>query len=116
MIKRRLVLMVLALAALATPLTMLGTQSAASGCEKDTDCKGDRVCEDGSCRAPRGKRKEREDGEGKEESKGLPHYCCTAAGKLGPYANPQNGVAVKEGEACYGTTPSGQRVNGVACY
>jgi len=41
----------------------------------------------------------------------LPSFCCTPAGKLGPYPNP--GVPV--GGACTGTTPYGI-VYGQACY
>lgn len=39
-------LVVLAVVAIGVPRT------AAAGCEKDTDCKGDRVCEKGLCRSP----------------------------------------------------------------
>ena len=40
-----------------------------------------------------------------------PKYCCTNAGKLGPYEN----NSVKEGEPCYGTDSKGQRHEGKAC-
>jgi hypothetical protein len=40
-----------------------------------------------------------------------PRYCCTAAGRLGPYDN----GSVPEGGPCYGTQ-AGQRFNGSACY
>jgi len=51
-------------------------------------------------------------------SKGLPRYCCTSAGRLGPYANPdiKTGQPVVEGGVCYGTTSAGQRAGGTACY
>jgi len=50
--------------------------------------------------------------------KGLPQYCCTAVGKLGPYANPDSrtGRQVNEGEACFGTASSGSPSTGKACY
>jgi hypothetical protein len=41
-----LVLFVLAAIVAGTPL------AASAGCSKDTDCKGDRVCEDGTCVSP----------------------------------------------------------------
>lgn len=34
------------------------TTSATSECKKDTDCKGDRVCENGACRAPAANRRD----------------------------------------------------------
>lgn len=45
-------------------------------------------------------------------SDNLPHFCCTAIGKLGPYPNTQ----VREGEACYGTHPQFGAQLGKACY
>jgi hypothetical protein len=39
---------------------MLAPAPAWAGCEKDTDCKGDRVCENGACVAPSGARMQRE--------------------------------------------------------
>jgi hypothetical protein len=50
--------------------------AASSGCEKDTDCKGDRVCIDGACRADDGdedgpkKKRKREDRESIEDTVG----------------------------------------------
>jgi len=41
-----------------------------------------------------------------------PKYCCTQAGRLGPYPND----SVEEGESCFGTTPYGQRLRGRACF
>lgn len=35
-------------------LLMLAGSAQASGCSKDTDCKGDRICESGECAAPSG--------------------------------------------------------------
>lgn len=47
----------------------------------------------------------------------LPSYCCTAAGRLGPYPNPgPNGIPVGAGEPCYGTHPMHGPVGGQACY
>ena len=41
---------------------------------------------------------------------GVPHYCKTDAGVLGPYPNDGS---VKVGDACYGTK-NGRRYDGVA--
>jgi hypothetical protein len=41
----------------------------------------------------------------------LPNYCCTAAGRFGPYPND----GWPEGSACWSNTPSGQ-MQGVVCY
>ena len=49
--------------------------------------------------------------ESQDRQRGLPQYCCTPAGKLGPYRND----SVPEGEACYGTA-NGMRYEGIACY
>jgi hypothetical protein len=72
-----------------------------AGCSKDTDCKGDRVCEEGKCVPPAG------------APKSLPTFCCTPAGRLGPYPNPGT---ILEGDRCYGTTSTGVTVFGLACY
>jgi hypothetical protein len=45
-------------------------------------------------------------------AQGLPQYCCTSAGVLGPY----NNTSVPLGGACYGTDSQGQRQNGTACF
>ena len=42
---------------------------------------------------------------------GVPHYCKTDAGVLGPYPNNGN---VKVGDACYGTDVNGETHNGTA--
>jgi len=42
----------------------------------------------------------------------LPNFCCTPAGRLGPYTN--TGVPV--GGQCYGTTFQGAIMFGQACY
>jgi len=42
---------------------------------------------------------------------GVPHYCKTSVGVLGPYPNDGS---VKVGDACFGTTPDGQRHEGTA--
>jgi hypothetical protein len=46
------------------------------------------------------------------QQRGLPNYCCTPVGKLGPYPNPN----VPEGGACFGTAWNGLRYQGRACY
>jgi hypothetical protein len=42
----------------------------------------------------------------------FPRYCCTSAGKLGPYPN----NSIREGESCYGTAPNGRIYYGTACF
>jgi len=73
------------------------------------------VPEGGACygTTPDGKRHEGTACYGKEKpnKQGYPKYCCTDAGKLGPYDND----SVPEGGACYGTK-NGQRYEGTACY
>jgi hypothetical protein len=54
---------------------------------------------------------ESKDSEDSKEKKDYPKYCCTDAGKLGPY----NNDSVPEGGDCYGTK-DGQRHEGKACY
>lgn len=51
-------------------------------------------------------------------SKGIPRYCCTAAGRLGPFANPdiKTGRPIPEGGACYVNASPGQTLIGTACY
>jgi len=89
------------------------SQAYSQGCTNDTQCKGDRVCTDGKCVSP---------GPGDNPALGspgqasLPTFCCTPAGKLGPFKNPgPNGVTVQNGAQCYWQTPSGPAV-GTACY
>ena len=94
--------------------------TAAEGCKFDTQCKGDRICEQGICVYPNN------DSSGPDDSppiasttdKGFPQFCCTTAGKLGPYPNPdvKTGLSAGEGDTCYGTTAIGQIRFGMACY
>jgi hypothetical protein len=42
----------------------------------------------------------------------LPNFCCTPAGRLGPF--PNNGIGV--GQFCSAMLPSGVPVSGQACY
>ncbi len=53
-----------------------------------------------------------ESGDDSAEEDDYPHYCCTAAGALGPYPND----SLPEGGACYGTDSRGKRHEGKACY
>lgn len=77
----------------------------------------DSVPEGGACFGTKdGKRHEGIACYGKEkkedqENKGYPKYCCTDAGRLGPYKND----SVPEGGACFGTK-DGKRHEGRACY
>jgi hypothetical protein len=50
------------------------------------------------------------DGKGSSSKGGVPRYCKTDAGVLGPYPNDGS---VKVGDACYGTK-NGKRYEGVA--
>lgn len=47
-----------------------------------------------------------------DDAAGLPSYCCTPSGRLGPYQN----HSVSEGGRCFGTHPSYGIVVGSACY
>jgi len=109
----------------------LASGAIAQGCQFDEQCKGDRICENSRCVDPRpstrdksqGRNTTRDKNQDAEDSsraggQGLPHYCCTSGGKLGPYPNPdaRTGQRVPEGGACYGTTRFGQVAYGVACY
>lgn len=53
----------------------------------------------------------------RERRRSLPAFCCTPAGRLGPYPNPgPNGIPVGPGEPCYGTHPLYGAVTGSACF
>jgi hypothetical protein len=94
--------------------------TAAEGCKFDTQCKGNRICEQGICVYPN------EDSSDPDDSPAiattteiaLPQFCCTTAGRLGPYPNPdiKTGLSAGEGDSCYGTTAIGQIRFGMACY
>jgi hypothetical protein len=93
---------------------------ASDECQNDTQCKDNSFCLGGRC-VPQS-----QDGSSSHETspskplkKGLPTYCCTIAGRLGPYPNPNPNSAnesLNEGEACYGTTALGKILYGTACY
>lgn len=84
--------------------------SAGAQCTKETDCKGDRVCEGGNCVSPT-------DGSGRPQptpadaSFRFPNYCCTPQGRLGPFPN----FNTPAGGPCWASTPYGP-VGGTACY
>lgn len=94
--------------------------TAAEGCKFDMQCKGDRICEQGICVYPN------DDSSGPDDSPAtattadtaLPQFCCTTAGRLGPYPNPdaKTGLPAREYDYCYGTTTTGQIKYGIACY
>jgi hypothetical protein len=82
-------------------------------CTKDTDCKGERVCEDGQCvgsvASDRGSYDTPQTS--RSPSRGLPAYCCTQSlGRSGPFPN----FTVPEGGSCWVGTPMGP-VFGAAC-
>lgn len=76
----------------------------------------DTVPEGGACFGTKGGRRYEGTachGEADDEKSGekrYPKYCCTDAGKLGPYDND----SVPEGGACFGTK-GGRRYEGTAC-
>ena len=92
--------------------------SASDQCQYDEQCSDNRFCLNGRCEPPA------QDGGTSVDTfpsnplkKDLPAFCCTSAGRLGPYPNPDiTGKSLNEGEACYGTTALGQIANGTACY
>jgi hypothetical protein len=100
-------------------LALVSISAAASDeCQDDTQCKGNRFCLNGRC-VPQSQDSSTPDDTSPSNplKKDLPTYCCTNAGRLGPYPNPD--IADKslyEGDACYGTTALGQILNGAACY
>ena len=94
--------------------------SYASGCEYDTQCKNDRICENGKCVAPNsGGQSANNSGTTTQSVTPAPivtYSCCTIAGKLGPYPNPgSNGKIVHVGDACFGTTLNARQVSGKVC-
>ena len=94
--------------------------TATEGCKFDTQCKGDRICEQGICVYPNDDSSDPDNSPSiaTTTDKGLPQFCCTTAGKLGPYPNPdiKTGLPAGEGDSCYGTTAIGQIRFGMACY
>ncbi|MBZ0216152.1 MAG: C39 family peptidase [Fimbriimonadaceae bacterium] len=50
--------------------------------------------------------------DGDAGDRSLPRFCCTVAGKLGPYPN----TSIPAGGTCFGTTAVGQQLLGQACY
>lgn len=104
-------------AALLVAALGVAARPASAGCDADRDCKGDRICDDGRCVSPSaGRGGSEEDADAPSGGRGsrrrLPSYCCTPAGRLGPYANP----SVPEGGSCFGTHPMYGPVYGRACY
>jgi len=42
----------------------------------------------------------------------LPHFCCTPAGRMGPYGN----AVIRAGQMCSAVLPNGVAMVGQACY
>lgn len=99
----------------------------ADGCEYDTQCKGDRICEDKKCVSPQPASQP-----AKPAEKGFslwsaspktetppakpPYYCCAEHEKLGPYPNDgSEGKFFQVGDACSGMSRSARRVRGKVC-
>jgi hypothetical protein len=94
--------------------------SYAIGCEYDTQCKNDRICENGKCVSPNSDNKSSNDSSTTAQSEALApvvtYSCCTIAGKLGPYPNPgSDGKILHIGDACFGTTPLARQISGRVC-
>jgi hypothetical protein len=104
--------------------------AAAEGCEYDTQCKGDRICEDKKCVSPTSAATSAPTSESKGHGAGLfgifnkpaapvtdaTYSCCTASEKLGPYPNPgSNGKIYRLGDACSGTTKNARVASGQVC-
>lgn len=106
----------------------------ADGCEYDTQCKGERICENKQCVYPRPtnpipasvapaeKPEQRNRGiygvlntapaKPAEEI----YFCCTPSDKLGPYPNPgSDGKFLQIGDACSGTSKSARMLTGRVC-
>ena len=95
-------------------LALVSISAAASDeCQDNTQCKDNGVCVEDKCvQSP-----DTSTPDDASPKKDLPAYCCTSAGRLGPYPNPdQTNKSLKEGDACYGTTALGQVLTGTACY
>lgn len=95
----------------ASILILWSASAAGQGCEYDTQCRGDRICENGRC-VSEGGGSSNKNSEDRSRGNGLPRYCCTPAGRLGPYDNP----GIPEGGSCFGTTTQGQQMMGQACH
>ena len=96
----------------------VSAHAASEGCMYDTQCKIDRICDQGRCVSPSSQGLESEDLPEPKHTQWLPKFCCTPAGKLGPYLNPdaRTGKPVYEDESCIGITPMWEIVPGSACY
>lgn len=91
---------------------------ASDECQYDEQCTGNRFCLNGRCvPESQGSSTSDETSPSTPPKNDLPRYCCTSAGKLGPYPNPDiSNKSLNEGDACYGTTALGQILSGTACY
>lgn len=108
--------------------------SYADGCEYDTQCKGDRICENRKCVSPQPANQSPTSAaissKPAEHSSGLlgifnkpqapatdaTYFCCTISEKLGPYPNPgSDGKIFHVGDACFGTTRSARQATGHVC-
>lgn len=99
----------------------------AVGCEYDTQCKGDRICENGKCVSPESSTPTSKPAEQnvilwkiapKSETPPTnpPYYCCTASEKLGPYPNEgAEGKIFHVGDACIGMSKSARVIPGRVC-
>lgn len=99
----------------------------ATGCEYDTQCKGDRICENGKCVSPQASAPVSKPTEKnvilwkiapKPEAapSNPPYYCCTASEKLGPYPNEgSEGKVFHTGDSCTGMSKSARVVPGWVC-
>lgn len=84
----------------------VSAHAANEGCMYDTQCKIDRICDQGRCVSPSSQGFESEDLSELKHTQWLPKFYCTPAGKLGPYMNPdaRTGKPVYKGESI-GITP-----------
>lgn len=99
----------------------------ADGCEYDTQCKGDRICENGKCTAPapaapsskpadRGWSILGTNAKSETPPANPPYYCCVAHEKLGPYPNDgAEGKIFHAGDTCSGMSRSARHVTGRVC-
>jgi hypothetical protein len=106
----------------------------ADGCEYDTQCKGDRICENKICvsplpanhtstmAAPAAKPAEHSPGllgvfsKSPTPATDTTYFCCTTSGRLGPFPNPESdGKTYSVGEVCSGTSTSARHFSGRVC-
>ena len=92
----------------------------ADGCEYDTQCKGDRICENRICVSPpptsHGSSFWGTAAKSEAPTDKPPYYCCAEHEKLGPYPNDgAEGKIFHVGDTCSGMSRGARHVTGKVC-